>query len=161
MYPDSIEEAKLYLQNIHFSLSSLTYFNNNIFAAEETIIEDWNFIDLIHGKWKVNILSEYAIHKVFDFRKMWLEYKKKNVFGDDLTFTYFDPKWHALINDYLIPALDILELEMKDNQIDFISYLDYRDIDAHPNNEQLLERGRTLYNLLLTNKIIERRYIDK
>lgn len=159
MSSENIESFKSNIFYIHFCLSSLTYYNKNMHAAEETAIEDCDFLGLIKGEWGFNILSSKTLEKLKEFRRRWLAYKQENSYAEDLTFTSIDKNWHALINNFLIPALDALEEEISGWQIEFVSYKIFHEISIRPSDGDILERVKILYGLLHKHKIVELKYV--
>lgn len=159
MYPDTNEAAREYLSYIHFNLISLTYFNNNIYASEETLIEDFNFNGLIKNEWLLNVLSSEAIELLKSFREAWLEYKREHSYSGDYVFVFMDDHWHKVIKNYLYPALEKMENEMASMKMDFIPYKTVCNNNVRPTDEQLLERAKKLYSMLIEHKIYSKNYM--
>lgn len=159
MYPNTKESAMQYISYTHFSLMSLTYFNNNIYASEETLIEDYKFNELISNKWPVNVLSLKTIELLKRFRDVWLEYRKEHSYASDYLFVLFDADWKKILKENLFPSLDAMEAEMRIMNIDFTPYLDVCNIDFKPSDDEILERVEQLYRLLLDNNIISNTYM--
>lgn len=160
MKENNIQGEILNLKYIHTYLTWLSYFNKNSSNVEESIIEDFDFKGLLKRKWGTNILSENSFERLEEFRKKWLVYKESVNYAGDTVFMFFDQKWKHIVEEYLCPALDSLELDFSHNNIEYISYIKNADFDACPSSSEILERGETLYKLLLNNKIIKKRYMD-
>ena len=77
-----------------------------------------------------------------------------------IEFIYIDPKWHSIIVNHLIPALQSMENDFKSQNIDFESYKVKYSPSARPSDEDILKRASRAYHLLYTNKIIEKHYLD-
>lgn len=159
MYPDTNEAAREYLSYIHFNLISLTYFNNNIYASEESLIEDYNFNGLIKNEWPVNVLSSESIELLKTFREAWLDYKREHSYSGDYVFLFIDKHWNNMIKEYLYPAIEKMELEMTSMNMDYIPYKTVCNSDNRPTDAQLLERVEQLYDLLLEKRIISKDYL--
>ena len=153
-------DTKILLSQIHFCLVSLSYYNSNAWAAEESIIEDFEFKGLLKKEWGTDILSERSFKGLVEFREKWLAYKESVNYAGDTVFMFFDQKWKDIVKEYLCPALDSIELDFLNNHMDYISYKKNADFDAYPSISEILERGETLYKLLLNKNIVKKRYMD-
>lgn len=143
----------------HFCLSSLTYYNSNTFAAEESLIEDWDFRRLLLGEIGSEVISSLTLDLLNNFRLNWLKYKRSANYAGDPVFMYFDINWHQLIEEYLIPALDSMELDFNYYGLEYVPYSSHYNPSIRPSVENILERGTTLYKLLLKNGITEKPYM--
>lgn len=147
------------LVNIHFALSNLTYYNENAFAAEESIIEDFAFEELINEEWNGGALSQKTTTLLKAFRKEWRQYKRDVSYSDDPVFMFLDQRWHLIVSKYLMPALDSMEHDFSAQNIEHLPFREHYDASARPSDKTVLEKGRILYDLLLENKIITKDYI--
>lgn len=152
--------AKIPLSHIHFCLVSLTYYNSNVWAAEESIIEDFNFKGLLKREWGTDILSDNSFKGLVKFREKWLTYKESVNYAGDTVFMYFDKNWIKIINVYLLPAIESMESDMASHKIEFVSYRNHYDPLKKPTIDNILERGNTLYKLLLDAKIVTKSYTE-
>ena len=149
----------LHLHNIHTFLTWLSFYNKNASNVEESIIEDFGFLDLTKKKWGTEILSDKTFNAIIVFRENWLEYKKSVNYGGDTVFMFFDKNWKDIIQEYLCPALDSIEQDFISNTIEFTPYKEIVDFNLYPTSTEILERGETLYKLLLEKKVVEKRYM--
>lgn len=148
------------LKYIYINLTWLSYYNKNSSNAEESIIEDFNFKGLLKREWGTDILSESSFEGLVKFREKWLAYKKSVNYAGDIIFMFLDQKWKDIVEEYLCPALDSIEVDFLHNNIEYISYKKNTDFNACPSSSEILERGATLYKLLLNKKIVKKRYMD-
>ena len=160
-----MEQNKIYgeilkLKYIHTHLCWLCYYNKSSSNVEETIIEDFEFLDLIKNKWGKEILSDQTFEHLACFRQEWLQYKKGVNYAGDTVFMFFDNKWFDIIKNYLIPLLESMEKDFSLNKIKYTSYRNSIDLDTRPSTDDILERGRTLYKLLLKNKVIKKKVYE-
>ncbi len=133
-------------------------------ALDEFINSSYNIFDInylmnIDPKNEYSSLSTKCRYE--EFRIHWVGYLKDNNYSEDGIFIQFDPKWSFIKEHYLIPLLIDLENEMLRLDINFQTFRDTYNSDARPSDEDILERGRTLYGLLLKHKVIKRDYMDE
>ena len=146
---------------IHGLLLQLTFYNKNSFNIEETLVEDFNFLEIVSGKCKNNFISIKTKMLLSVFRKEWLKLKNNKIYGEDFVFLSFDPDFHHFIGTHLIPALESMERDFDKYGIDYTSYKLTYNPDARPSDEEILERGRALYGLLSKHRVITRDYMDQ
>ena len=106
-------------------------------------------------------LEKSTLDKYRVFKQKFLNYLSNFSYGDDEIFTAFDAIWHQIIKNYLLPVLESMEQDFEKHGIEYTSYKITYDPDARPSDEDILERGRTLYGLLLKHKVIKRYYLDE
>lgn len=143
------------LNHLHFSLVNLTYYNSNSWAAEESLIEDWNFYGMLNKEWGTDIIADHTIDKLNKFRKKWIDYKNSVNYAGDTVFMFIDENWKHLVQKYLCPTLESMEADFDANHIEYNSYKKDYNPDARPSKQNILERGRTLYGLLLKHNVKE------
>lgn len=160
-YPRAMDEIKLNLVYIHQCLIHISYFNRNSFAAEETMIEDFAFLELIDGKWGKEILLAITFKKLKVFRNQWIDYKRKFTYSDNVVFMFYDKNWREIVSKYLIPALEKMEEDFNRHGIEYNNFRAQYDPDSRPNDSDIISAANVLYNLLLKNKIIEKSYLNE
>lgn len=123
-------------------------------TAIEDLYEDFEFEALCMGKWGGNILREETNLQLRNFEREWKKFRNGVNYGNDGVFVYFDTNWHHIITAYLIPVLNNIEKDFDKAGVEYISYRKSYQPDTFPPHEDILERGRTLYGLLIKNNII-------
>lgn len=154
------DPIKYDLQHLHFYLSSISYYNNNIFGAEESLIEDCRFGELVRGEWDQEVLKSETLMLLKKFRTNWLQYKREKDYSENPLFVSIDPEWKRIVREDLIPALQAMELDMDQYQIEYAPILNNYKPDNFPPVEDILHAGSILYKSLLDNKIISKNYLD-
>lgn len=154
------ESAAGQLVEIYSELSLMISYSKYCYNLYDSdLFEVFHFDELVRQEWGVNILSKDSFNLLNNFYIAWKEYRISNLYGDDEIFIYSDNKWHQLVSDYLIPLLINFEVDFDSNNIQYKSYIQFYDPDARPSDEDILERGRTLYKLLIDHGIIKRKYL--
>ena len=154
-----MDSTKNNLSYIHFHLGTISYYNKNFFAAEESLIEDWDFYGLLNKEWAVEILSNHTFELLTKFRQKWLGYKNEKYFDGDSVFMSIDPDWKNIVTEYLVPTLQSMESDFDKHEIEYVPILNSYNPDLLPPIEAILQRGSILHKLLLENKIITKNYI--
>ena len=148
------------LSYIHFHLCSLSYYNNNNFAAEESLVEDHFYLQLLKREWGNDILRDETFSLLQKFRTSWMIYKMEKHYSENLLFVSIDPDWKNIIKYDLIPALLEMEKDLDKYQIEYGPIMKNYKPDNFPPVEDILRVGSILYKSLLDNKIITKNYID-
>jgi len=154
---EDLEFQKYNLRCIHYHLSSLvSYKKGNYEVARLDLYLDHFFDELCKGIWGNDLLKSHTI-KLFDtFSIAWKRYQIEEPIGEDGVFCFYDPKWNKIIQNCLIPLLDHFEMDLINQNISIESYKKILSQNTRPTDEELLERGRTLYNLLIKHDIIRK-----
>jgi hypothetical protein len=156
------ENASNLLIEIYDALSQMTCYSKYCYNLYDSdLFEVFEFSSLINQKWGQLIITEPTFNKLRQFSDEWLIYRRNAPYGDDEIFVYSDIEWHRIIKNYLLPALESMERDFEKHGIEYTSYKITYDPDARPSDEDILERGRTLYGLLLKHKVIKRYYLDE
>lgn len=150
--------SKSPVQWVHFFLSSLCYFNENTWGAEESLIEDCDLYGLLQREWGKDCVSDVTHSKLVAFRSEWLEYKRTKVYADDAVFRHLDKDWLRIINKYLVPCLVSLETDLVACDVEFSPFDLHCDPLRFPSSKELLERAECLYGLLIDHGIITENY---
>lgn len=154
-------EALINLIYIHEVLSKMVSYSKYCYnILDSDIHEVFEYPALIKCKWGGSILCEKTFKLLQLFNQTWLSYRMNKSFSDDPVFVYFDPEWHELIKDKLIPCLESMEEDFKLNKINFGSYKIYYNPENRPNEQDILERAQTLYNSLLHHNIFQKLYLN-
>ena len=154
---NEIGEEKRLLLSIYNYLSKI--YNNEQMAytcALDDLYMADNLSALVNKKWGTNILGTHSFGFLIEFEQLWRHYRKTAPHGEDEIFVNIDPAWKKIVQDCLVPLLNSMENDFHEYGIEFISYKEYHDPDARPSDEEILERGRTLYDLLLKHGIIKK-----
>lgn len=155
------DEALTNLKYIHEVLSKMVSYSKYCYnILDSDIHEVFEYPTLIKQKWGSSILSEKTFKLLQLFNKSWLSYRINRSFGDDPVFVYFDPEWHELIKEKLIPCLESMERDFELNKINYCSYKIYYNPENRPNEQDILERAQTLYNSLLNHKVFRKLYLN-
>lgn len=155
------DEALTNLKYIHEVLSKMVSYTKYCYnILDSDIHEVFEYPTLIKQKWGSSILSEKTFKFLQLFNQSWLSYRTNKSFSDDPVFVYFDPEWHELIKDKLIPCLESMEKDFELNKISFCSYKIYYRPENRPNEQDILERAQTLYNSLLRHNIFQKLYLN-
>ncbi len=160
------EDFKVLISNFYYDLKLLLdHTGKNYFVAlDEFVNSSYNIL-------KINYLKNIDPNNEFttlstkesyeEFRIHWLKYLKENKYSEDGIFIQFDPNWSSIIKSYLIPLLLDLESDILRLGLTIQTYKETYNSETRPSDEDILERGRTLYGLLLKHKVIKRYYLDE
>lgn len=157
----SLKSEKNSLHYIHFYLGEISYYNNNFFSAEESVIEDWGFLELLKKEWGTDFLSDETFSLLQNFRKHWLVYKNEKFYSGDPVFMSIDVDWKDIVKEHLKPCLESMEIDLTKHQIEFLPIMKSYKPESFPPIEAILQRGHILHKLLIENKIITQDYLDE
>ncbi|MCB0638656.1 MAG: hypothetical protein KDC54_18625 [Lewinella sp.] len=164
--PHIISQINADLQLERQLLLNIYAYLNRVIAMEagayHCVMDDlymaYHFQALLDGKWGYMTLSPETSQELNDFAESWRGYRKEKPYGEDEYFVFFDPEWHEIIQYRILPALKAMEADFRRNQVAYQSLQTTYSPSARPPDEAALERGRTLYNLLLSHRIIKKDY---
>jgi|GEM_PF-5465578 len=97
-------------------------------------------------------LSSETKELMYAFEKSWYNYLNKTAYSVDAVFVYLDKDFQSILDVELSSFLQGFKDDMKNN-----GYTDYWKADKkrqYPSNEQIVERAKTLYGLLIEHKVI-------
>lgn len=166
----SDEMHGVYLYYIHSSLKYCTcYYNIGSYGSSfQSLFEDFYFIELLERKWGKALLSHETLNLLNEFYLEWKNYILENPFGSDF-FVFFDKDYRMLIREFLIPALDSMERDLVDQNLDRIevegnvlkleSYKEIYKPDNRPSDDEIIWKVNHLYSLLEDYQIIKKPYM--
>lgn len=154
------ESASNILLEIHAELSQITSYTKYCYNLYDSdLYEVFQFESLVNKEWGMDIISHHSFELLVDYFSAWKQYRVDNLYGDDEVFVYSDINWHNLVKKLLIPLLISIEQDFDRNNIQYKSYTESYNPDSRPSDEDILERGRILYKLLLDGRLIHRKYL--
>lgn len=145
-----------HLLRIHRNLIELMnfhYYSSMVYDSD--LYEVLEFNSLLNYKWGSEVLGTKTIELIKLFNQEWKKYRTLIPQSDDGVFCSLDPGWHKLFKKQLLPALESMEADFDANHIEYNSYKKDYNPDARPGKQDILERGRTLYGLLLKHNVKE------
>ena len=159
------DDVSILISNLYFDLILLLDGSGKGYfvALDEFINSSYNILEINYLE-KIDPLNEYTTtntkNKFEEFRVHWLNYLRDNEYSEDGILIQFDLNWKLILKNKLIPALNELENDLLD-KFNIIAKAHYSfNISTHPSDEDIIERGRFLYKLLIENKILKRTYLD-
>ncbi len=148
MLNSNIESQKYNLAQIYYTLSLLLDYNKTAYSvAEEDLIEDHYFYELLGEQWGNNFISKNTIDLLNNFVDKWKKYKEKYSYSSDEVFVYLDRNWYHILSTYLYPALVSMENDLIKHEIEFNCFSRTRN-NIYPNFEMILNRVSILYKKL-------------
>lgn len=166
------KQIKVFLLYIHHFLRHCsTYVNQGSYGCNfQALYDDFYFSELLNREWGYPYVSEPSIELLNLFHKKWVEYVYRTPYGDSF-FVFYDPDWHKIVVDSLIPALKSFENDLFNHNIvspefetisnEFIKIDDFYNPKSRPSESELLWKVTNLYQLLLDKKIINKPYMGE
>ncbi len=129
------------LPQIHYCLKSLYYKVRRIDMLQESLYEDFEFLDYCKGNQGQKIISENTLVMLKTFHNQYADFRMNNPFSDD-EIIYFDEKYDLFLMTFLKPAI----LGLED---DFRKFGHY---DFVPLNDSEIQMSLSLDELLVQYK---------
>ncbi len=118
----------------------------------ENLFEVKEISEVFNG---LNFLSKETKEKLLRFQEKWYEFIEANNYSSDPVFVYLDTQFQHILDNELKSFLLSFNLDMQKNNFVDIESLEYTTREF-PDSKAILERGCTLYGLLIKHKVIKK-----
>lgn len=124
----------------------------------EEILENFGIKNVSAYFGNLEFLSSETKRLMYEFEESWNSYQKKTEFSTDAVFVYLDSDFQSILDVELSFFLKSFSEDMKRHgYTDFWKRIMKR---KPPSNEQVVERAKILYRLLIKGEIIKKNSLE-
>ena len=165
--------TKVYLIHIYNTLLNCTTYVNtgNYSISFQSLFQDFYFMELLEKKWGKNIISDATISLLHIYFIRWKEYVENTSYGDTM-FVFYDDKYHDLISEYLLPAIDSMKLDLtlhnaceiavvENETLKIIDFNSFYNPGLRPQDHDVIWKIQMIYDVLLEKKLIQKPYMGE